>query len=106
MERIVIGIVKSVAREFYGVEVEMTLEGSKSTGLDHAIFSIKEIAYYDRSIDAPSPVHSIDSSSEKQLISSKSFCQEFPVPLNLRQRHANSPSWSIVGLGHTRLESC
>ena len=105
LERIVIGIVKSVAREFYGVEVEMTLEGSKSTGLDHAIFSIKEIAYYDRSIDAPSPVHSIDSSSEKQLISSKSFCKSFPFHLifdkDMRILQVGaSLAWVIPGWNH------
>ena len=79
LERIVIGIVKSVAREFYGVEVQMTLLQSKEDGLDHALFLIKEIAYHNRSIDdSPSPVHSVDSSSDRQLMSSKSFCKSFP----------------------------
>ena len=81
LERIVIGIVKSVAREFYGVEVEMTLLQSKGNGLDHAIFLIKEVAYYDRNPDSPSPVHSVDSSSARQLMSSKSFCKSFPFHL-------------------------
>lgn len=80
LERIVIGIVKSVAREFYGVEVEITLIRSKEDGLDHALFRIREIAYYDRNTASLSPVQ-VDYSPaayDRQLISARSFCKSFP----------------------------
>ena len=77
LESIVKGIVKAVAREFYNVEVSMVLIKAKGNDEDHSCFRIKEIAYYaDR--NTTNSVTSTNSASNKQLVSSESFCKCFP----------------------------
>lgn len=79
LENIVMGIVKSVAREFYNVEVEMKLLVKKGLDNDHSIFSIREIAYYSHSaIDGEAMSETIEPNPETQLISSQTFCRAFP----------------------------
>jgi len=76
LENIVMGIVKSVAREFYNVEVEMKLLVKKGLDNDHSIFSIREIAYYSHNtIDGEAMSETIEPNPETQLISSQTFCR-------------------------------
>ena len=80
LESIVKGIVKSVAREFYGVEVTMNLVKKKGEdGNDHSMFHIKEVALHNHRRNS-SPTYSIESviQAEKHLITGKSFCKAFP----------------------------
>lgn len=79
LEGVVMGIVKSVAREYYSVEVEMKLITKKGDeGSDHSIFSIREIAIHSQQrqedvVSTDNVVH-----EDKQLVSSKTFCKAFP----------------------------
>ena len=80
LEGVVMGIVKSVAREYYSVEVEMKLVTKKGAeGSDHSIFSIREVAIHSDH-PGPSEVVSADPTaySDKHLVSSKTFCKAFP----------------------------
>lgn len=85
LEDIVMGIVKSVAREYYKVEVEVKLLAKKdsahrgSTMVDHSIFSIREVGKHGsedslNNPETPLEVHY----SDTQLVSSKTFCKAFP----------------------------
>lgn len=80
LEHIVMGIVKSVAREYYHVELEMKVAVKKGGKNDHTIFSIREVAYHRASvINQEDPDKAIKSFySDKQLISSDTFCKAFP----------------------------
>ena len=80
LESIVKGIVKTVAREFYGVEVEMTLMSQKGVESDHSLFHISEIAYHPSSQRHSSLTRqgSIIPTANQQLISTDSFCRCFP----------------------------
>jgi guanylate cyclase soluble subunit beta len=77
LESIVKGIVKAVAREFYGVEVSMSVIKSKGNSEDHSCFLIKEIAYYS-DLKHNNPANYVNSASSNQLISPESFCKCFP----------------------------
>lgn len=80
LESIVMGIVKSVAREYYNTEVEMRLlvqKGQKDS--DHSIFSIREMAYHSQTVaEGLAETEAINSFSDHQLISSETFCKAFP----------------------------
>ena len=80
LEHIVMGIVKSVAREYYHVELEMKVAVKKGEKSDHTIFSIREVAYHRANVinleDGDNALSSF--SSDKQLISSDTFCKAFP----------------------------
>ena len=79
LENIVMGIVKSVAREYYNTEVEMKLLVQKGLESDHSIFSIREMAYHSQTIaEGLSETEAINSFSDRQLISSETFCKAFP----------------------------
>ena len=79
LEHIVMGIVKSVAKEYYQVELEMKVAVKKGDKSDHTIFSIREVAYHRTSvIDKEDQDVSVMSFSEKQLVSSETFCKAFP----------------------------
>ena len=81
LESIVKGIVKSVAREFYGVEVEMKLVRQKGDNdSDHSLFHILELAYHPTSQRQAQLTRqgSMIPSSTQQLISPESFCRCFP----------------------------
>jgi len=83
LEHIVMGIVKSVAREYYHVELEMKVAVRKGDKSDHTIFSIREVAYHRASvinIDDPNKIVK-PLSSDQQLISSDTFCKAFPFHL-------------------------
>ena len=70
LENIVMGIVKSVAREYYNTEVEMKLLVQKGLESDHSIFSIREMAYHSQTIaEGLSETEAINSFSDRQLIS-------------------------------------
>ena len=81
LEGVVMGIVKSVAREYYSVEVEMKLVTKKGNeGSDHSIFSIREVAVHSDhqgGISEKAP-EDLMAYSDKQLVSSKTFCKAFP----------------------------
>lgn len=80
LEGVVMGIVKSVAREYYLVEVEMKLQKKKGEdGSDHSIFSIHEIALHSQ-LETDSSFEDLQDvqASEKQLINSNTFCKAFP----------------------------
>lgn len=80
LENIVMGIVKSVAREYYKVEVDMKLLKVKGDEkCDHSIFSIREVANH--SLDAvgmEQESETVHSFSEVPLIGSETFCKAFP----------------------------
>ena len=79
LENIVMGIVKSVAREYYHVELEMKVVVKKGDSSDHTIFSIREVAYHRASVIANEDNGAaVQFSSDKQLISSETFCRAFP----------------------------
>ena len=79
LESIVMGIVKSVAREYYNTEVEMRLLVEKGPDSDHSIFSIREMAYHSATIaEGLAETDAINSFSDRQLISSETFCKAFP----------------------------
>lgn len=79
LEHIVMGIVKSVAREYYHVELEMKVAVKKGEKSDHTIFSIREVAYHRASVvDKEDQDQTVKSFSDKQLISSETFCKAFP----------------------------
>ena len=80
LESIVKGIVKTVAREFYGVEVSMSLVKQKGVDAsDHSMFYIKEIADHHHKRDSsPSEIADSVVKTDKNLISAKSFCKAFP----------------------------
>lgn len=80
LEHIVMGIVKSVAREYYHVELEMKVMVKKGDkGSDHTIFSIREMAYHRAStVDSKGQGSNIKSFSDKGLVSSETFCKAFP----------------------------
>ena len=83
LENIVMGIVKSVAREYYNVEVEMKLlvkKGQQES--DHSIFSIREVAFHmDNLLDGELEEESTDYMSDHVLVSSQTFCRAFPFHL-------------------------
>ena len=94
LENIVMGIVKSVAREFYNVEVEMKLLVKKGLDNDHSIFSIRETALYSHSaFDGEAASEMIESNPETQLISSQTFCRAFPFHIVF------DPSLNILQVG-------
>ena len=79
LERIVMGIVRFVAREYYHVELEMKLMVQKGESSDHTIFSIREMAYHRASVvNREDEEQDVMSFSSKQLISSETFCKAFP----------------------------
>lgn len=80
LEHIVMGIVKSVAREYYHVELEMKVMVKKGDqGSDHTIFSIREMAYHRASVvDARDQDSKVRSFSDRGLVSSETFCKAFP----------------------------
>lgn len=81
LESIVKGIVKTVAREFYGVEVAISLIKCKDVkGSDHSVFRIREESYYqDKRKDvSPNQVAESIAHSASNLISPKAFCKSFP----------------------------
>ena len=79
LEQIVMGIVKSVAREYYHVELEMKVMVKKGDKSDHTIFSIREMAYHRASIiDSKDQNAGVKSFSDKGLVSSETFCKAFP----------------------------
>ena len=79
LESIVMGIVKSIAREYYNTEVEMRLLVQKGPESDHSIFSIREMAYHSATIaEDLAEMDAINSFSDRQLISSETFCKAFP----------------------------
>ena len=80
LEHIVMGIVKSVAREYYHVELEMKVMVKKGDkGSDHTIFSIREMAYHRASvIDNKDQGSNVKSFSDRGLVSSETFCKAFP----------------------------
>lgn len=80
LENIVKGIVKSVAREYYHVELEMKVMVKKGDkGSDHTIFSIRELAYHRASVvDKEDQGQDISSFSARNLISPETFCKAFP----------------------------
>ena len=79
LEHIVMGIVKSVAREYYHVELEMKVMVKKGDQSDHTIFSIREMAYHRASVvDKEEDEQTINSFSDRNLISPETFCKAFP----------------------------
>ena len=106
LEPIVMGIVKTVAREFYKVEVVVTqVETKNVNGYDHSIFVIKEVAHYEEGERQQTPDNVVDSHSEKQLISAKSFCKAFPFHIIFdRDMHilqvGASLAWVIPNWNH------
>ena len=79
LEHIVMGIVKSVAREYYHVELEMKVMVKKGEKSDHTIFSIREMAYHRASVvDNKDQDSKVRSFSDKGLVSSETFCKAFP----------------------------
>ena len=106
LENIVMGIVKSVAREYYDVEVEMKLLVKKGhEESDHSIFSIREVAFHtDSLLDGEQEEESCDYMSDQTLVSSQSFCRAFPFHLifdsemNILQL-GSSLSWVMPSYG-------
>lgn len=101
LENIVKGIVKTVAREFYGVEVSMKLLKPKGEGQDHSLFYIKEVAYYGEQ-RLSDPTHFVESDSKEQLINAKSFCKCFPFHIIFNRdmtmlQVGSSLAWIIPG---------
>lgn len=80
LEGVVMGIVKSVAREYYSVEVEINLlKRKEANGSDHSIFSIHEVGYHSHTDDGFYLENLLeDHTPGKQFISSKTFCKAFP----------------------------
>lgn len=79
LEHIVMGIVKSVAREYYHVELEMKVMMKKGENSDHTIFSIREMAYHRASVvDKEEEDDTVSSFSDRHLISPGTFCKAFP----------------------------
>ena len=79
LENIVMGIVKSVAREYYNTEVEMKLLMEKGAKSDHSIFSIRETAYHSQTVaEGLAETAAINSFADRQLIGSETFCKAFP----------------------------
>lgn len=80
LENIVMGIVKSVAREYYNVEVEMKLLRRKGADSDHSIFSIREVGYHSKNVADGEAEQEVATASypDRQLISSQTFCKAFP----------------------------
>ena len=80
LENIVMGIVKSVAREYYSVEVDMKLLKKKGDeNCDHSIFSIREVANHSlNDTDGEQEAEIVQSFSEKSLVGSETFCKAFP----------------------------
>lgn len=102
LESIVKGIVKTVAREFYGVEVSMKLVKNKGQdGSDHSMFHIKEIAnYHNRRDTSPAEIAESAITTDKTLISGKSFCKAFPFHIVFNRNMdivqvGNSLAWII-----------
>ena len=92
LENIVMGIVKSVAREYYNVEVEVKLLAKKDTSqrvgtMDHSIFSIREVGSYEQlNLTNSKPERPMEEhSSDSQLVSSKTFCKAFPFHMIFNQ---------------------
>lgn len=105
LENIVMGIVKSVAREFYNVEVEMKLLVRKGLENDHSIFSIRETAYYhsNDAVDGEAESEPFETVTDVQLISSQTFCRAFPFhiifdPSMQILQVGSSLSWVLPGL--------
>ena len=98
------GIVKSVAREYYHVELEMKVMVKKGGKSDHTIFSIREMGYHRANvIDKEDQDHEVKSYSDKNLISSATFCKAFPFHVvfdsNLTILQVGSSlSWGMTNL--------
>ena len=102
LESIVKGIVKTVAREFYGVEVSMNLVKTKGEeGSDHSMFHIKEIAdYHHRRDTSLAEITESVIRTDQNLISAKSFCKAFPFHIVFNRNMdvlqvGNSLAWII-----------
>lgn len=80
LENIVMGIVKSVAREYYHVELEMKVMIKKGGSNDHTVFSIREMAYHRASsVDREDQGEASTAfTPDRNLISSGTFCKAFP----------------------------
>ena len=104
LENIVMGIVKSVAREYYHVELEMKVMIKKGDNSDHTVFSIREMAYHRASVaDKEDQYEDVKSFSNKQLISSETFCKAFPFHIVFDSRMTilqvgSSLSWVMPNL--------
>ena len=79
LENIVMGIVKSVAREYYKVEVDIQLRAKKGKTADHSVFLIREVAMYSDPMESEAEAEETKSChSETQLVGPKTFCKAFP----------------------------
>jgi len=81
LDSIVIGIVKSVGRELYGQEVDVSVVVKKDDKHDHTIFSITEVGScntdFSRDMNPP-PTHISPNTWRPDLVSPQTFCSAFP----------------------------
>ena len=96
LDSIVIGVVKSVGRELYGTEVDVSVVSKKDDSHDHTIFSIIEIGScntnFSRDMNS-APVNTSPSSwrPDLQLVPPKTFCSAFPFHI-IFQSYIGYPS--------------
>ena len=88
LERMVSGLIKAVAREFFDTKVSVTIAGRKGRRQDHTLFHIKEdnfttILIRKRSSSLVSQLHRAKSSTNpKELpLGVSTFCKAFPFHL-------------------------
>lgn len=82
LDSIVIGIVKSVGRELYGIEVDVSIAVKRGPQQDHTIFLIKEVGicsndYYARALN-PMPFQQAPQTWRPDLVTPQIFCSAFP----------------------------
>lgn len=89
LEHIVIGIVKAVASQLHGCQVEVNIIATKNDGIDHVQFSIIEKSK-DGSKMAEPQSEEFESHSLENKVSPLTFCKAFPFHIvfdcNLRIR--------------------
>ena len=82
LDSIVIGVVKSVGRELYGIEVDVTVAVKRGGQQDHTIFLIKEVGvcsndYFARALNQM-PSESVSQTWRPDLVTPQVFCSAFP----------------------------
>jgi len=82
LDSIVIGIVKSVGRELYGIEVDVSIVVKQNLLHDHTIFLIQEIGPYSSDSYARAlnqmPSQSSPQTWQPDLVTPQVFCSAFP----------------------------
>ena len=82
LDSIVIGVVKSVGRELYGIEVDVSVAVKRGLQQDHTIFLIREVGvctndYYARALN-PAPPQATSQTWRPDLVTPQVFCSAFP----------------------------